>query len=417
MFYPEELKKVLIIGKVWPEPQSSAAGSRMIQLIDYFADSGVEIIFASAAKRGKYSADLSGKVSAEAEIEVNNSQFDSFMLEHNPDIVLFDRFSVEEQFGWRVAETCPDAIRILDTEDLHFLREARGRSAQGKQNSGNPVDYQNEVAIREIASVYRSDLSLVISDYEMNLLLNRFKIPANILLHLPFMLNPVTDDIKNERPVYSERSGFVTIGNFRHPPNSDSVIWLMEEIWPLIRKRMPEAEMNVYGAYLPKKIEMLNEPGDGFYVKGRASSSGKVIEQARVMLAPLRFGAGLKGKLIDAMRYGTPAVTTNVGAESMYGSFEIPGQIQDDPEKFADAAVELYNDENQWHQARTNGFRVINERYSKDEYEKLLTSRICEIWNDPESHRRNNFTGRMLMHHSMASTRYMSKWIEEKNKF
>ncbi len=417
MFYPEELKKVLIIGKVWPEPQSSAAGSRMIQLINHFADSEVEIIFASAAKRGKYSADLSGKVSAEAEIEVNNSQFDLFMLEHNPDIVLFDRFSVEEQFGWRVAETCPDAIRILDTEDLHFLRDARGRSVQDKQNSCKPVDFQNEVAIREIASVYRSDLSLVISHFEMNLLLNRFKIPANILLHLPFMLNPVTDDGKKEQPVYSKRSGFITIGNFLHPPNSDSVIWLKKEIWPLIRKKMPEAEMSIYGAYLPKKIEMLNAPGDGFYVKGRASSAGKVIEQAMVMLAPLRFGAGLKGKLIDAMRYGTPAVTTTVGAESMYGSFEIPGQIQDDPAKFADAAVELYKKENQWHQAQKNGFRIINEHYSKDKYEKLLSNRICDIWYNPESHRRNNFTGRMLMHHSMASTRYMSKWIEEKNKF
>jgi len=416
MSYPDELEKVLIIGKVWPEPRSSAAGSRMMQLIDYFAGSGFEVTFASAARRGLHSVNLSGRVDNEMQIQLNNSRFDSFIKNYKPDLVLFDRFTVEEQFGWRVAENCPEAIRILDTEDLHFLRDARRKFMSEVQKSAMKSVLQSEMALREIASIFRSDLSLIISVYEMDILLNHFRVPASLLLHLPFMMKPIAEESQKELPGYNERSGFMTIGNFRHPPNTDSVIWLKKEIWPLIRKKLPGVRMNVYGAYLPEKVEMLNAPEDGFYVKGRAESAGAVIKRARVMLAPLRFGAGLKGKLIDAMRYGTPAVTTTIGAESMYGSFEPPGRVHDVPEKIADAALELYHNENQWYKAQSNGFRIVNNLYNKDKYESLFKKRVDEIWKSLKKHRRENFTGQMLMHHSMASTRYMSKWIEEKNK-
>ncbi len=119
------MKKLLIIGQVWPEPTSSAAGTRMIQLIDCFKKAEFEITFACAASKSDYSFDLISKGVKEVEIQLNDESFDDFVRQLNPEIVLFDRFMIEEQYGWRVSKECPNALKILDTEDLHFLRNAR----------------------------------------------------------------------------------------------------------------------------------------------------------------------------------------------------------------------------------------------------------------------------------------------------
>ena len=118
-------KTLLIIGYVWVEPNSSAAGKRMLQLIDQFLERNYKITFACPAQKNEKAIDLISLGINEVSIELNNTSFDDFVKELNPTIVLFDRFMMEEQFGWRVAENCPKAIRILDTEDLHFLRKTR----------------------------------------------------------------------------------------------------------------------------------------------------------------------------------------------------------------------------------------------------------------------------------------------------
>ena len=162
-------KTLLIIGFVWPEPKSSAAGSRMIQLIGCFQTHDYKITFASPSSKSEKSFDLESIGVNQIDIELNNSSFDRFIKQLDPDIVLFDRFMIEEQFGWRVTEQCPNAIRILDTEDLHCLR--RGRERAHKDNVLLNDSYLfNDTANREIASIYRCDLSLIISEYEMDIL-------------------------------------------------------------------------------------------------------------------------------------------------------------------------------------------------------------------------------------------------------
>jgi len=121
-------------------------------------------------------------------VALNCTSFDDFISELNPNIVLFDRFMLEEQFGWRVAKHCPDALRILDTEDLHSLRHARHQAL--KQNRPlTSADMNSDLAKREIAAIFRCDLSLIISDYELQLLTNNYRVPEHILLHCPFMLD------------------------------------------------------------------------------------------------------------------------------------------------------------------------------------------------------------------------------------
>ncbi len=318
-------KKLLILGTVWPEPESSAAGQRMMRLIELFSSANWSITFASTASKSNYSADLSHLGVQTVSVKMNSSSFDSFITELKPKAVLFDRFPVEEQFGWRVAEHCPDAIRILDTEDLHCLRRARAKSV--RQNKPFDINYllQQDAAKREVASIFRSDLSLIISEFEMDILARFFGVDISILHYLPFMLDAVSDEERKQWPSFKDREGFMTIGNFKHAPNWDSVQYLRTEIWPLIRNQMPSAEMCVYGAYPTDEAQSLHQPDTGFFIEGRAEDAKSVMKKARICLAPLRFGAGLKGKLAEAMQCGTPNVTTPIGAEGMAGEMEWSG--------------------------------------------------------------------------------------------
>lgn len=408
---------ILIIGKVWPEPLSSAAGSRMMQLIDLFLVQGWKVSFASAASQGEFTADLEKQRVTMFLIALNNASFDVFIKELNPSIVLFDRFTTEEQFGWRVAEQCPQALRMLDTEDLHCLRAARQQALKEKR-SFETSDLVSETARREIASIYRCDLSLIISEFEMQLLKDFFKVDESLLHYVPFLLDPITESKKRAWPGFSERTGFISIGNFLHEPNWNAVLFLKQEIWPFIRLQLPKAELHVYGAYPSHKVFELHNPKEGFLIKGRADDVNAVMSAARICLAPLRFGAGIKGKLTDAMLFGTPSTTTDIGAESMHGKFPWNGEIANDAKSIANAAVKFYNHENLWKQAQENGITIIKEFYPKEKHGKILIERITTLLTTLtlKQHRHNNFSGGMLMQHTALAARYMALWIEEKNK-
>ncbi len=408
-------KKILVIGFVWPEPNSTAAGCRMHQLLLFFKRNGCQITFASTAQESDQSMDLESLGITKKPILLNDSGFDQFVKELDPDLVLFDRFLTEEQFGWRVAMQCPNALRILDTEDLHSLRFVRLEAK--KHNIKAIIDAwkQAEITKREIASIYRCDFSLIISTYEMELLVNEINIDKKLLLHLPFMLDPIKDTAKTQWLSFEERIDFVCIGNGKHTPNIDAIRWLKSDIWPQIRKHLPTINLRIYGAYLPESILQLHQPKEGFLVMGRAEDAKEVVGQARVSLAPLRFGAGIKGKLVDAMLSGTPSVTTEIGVEGMHDHLPWSGMVANEAKNIADHAIELYTNEGKWKNCQENGVAIINQLYNKSKLEALLFQRINELHNKLEERRADNFVGSMLMHHSMASTKYMAKWIEAKN--
>lgn len=407
--------KLLILGTVFPEPNSSAAGGRMLQLIELFQQQDYEITFASAATDSEFAVDLSAIGVKQVSVKMNDSSFDDFVRELNPQVVLFDRFMTEEQFGWRVADNCPNALRILDTEDLHCLRHARHQALKENREFVQS-DLLNEHAKREIASIYRCDVSLIISEYEMELLKTVFKVDEALLHYLPFMLNSVSETDQQAWLKFEERQHFVTIGNFLHPPNWNAIQYLKSDIWPLIRKQLPEAEIHVYGAYTQDKHRQLNSEKEGFLMLGRAENAMEVIGKAKVLLAPLRFGAGLKGKLVEAMQCGTPSVASSIGAEAMHGNLPWSGEVADAPEDFAQASVNLYTDKSAWEIAQQNGVSIINEIYPKEKVGTEFIQRIEELQSNLENHRQQNFMGSMLMHHSMRSTEFMSRWIEAKNK-
>lgn len=411
----QQIQKLLIIGSVWPEPNSSAAGSRMLQLITQFQQQGFCITFCSAAMDSDFMVDLSLLKVDKKAITLNCSSFDIFIKESNPSVVLFDRFMTEEQFGWRVAENCPNALRILDTEDLHCLRLSRQKAFKSHKEFKTDDILKEEVAKREIASILRCDLSLMISEFEMELLKYTFKIDEKLLFYLPFLLEPISEATFEEFPSFEERKNFIFIGNFLHEPNWNAVQYLKETIWPLLRKELPDAELHIYGAYPSQKVTQLHQPKEKFFIKGRANDANEVVRKARIVLASLRFGAGIKGKLIEAMQCGTPSITTTIGAESMQGEFSWNGFVTDDVSEFVNKAKQLYQNENLWKTAQQNGISIINKRYSRELFEKDFASKIQLLQFNLEQHRLDNFFGALLQHHTVTSTKYMSRWIEAKN--
>ncbi|MGI9551583.1 MAG: glycosyltransferase, partial [Aurantibacter sp.] len=351
-----------------------------------------------------------------ASIRLNHSSFDEFVSKLCPDIVLFDRFMAEEQFGWRVAERAPNALRILDTEDLHSLRKAREQALATDQDFSTELWLNNELTKREIASIYRSDLSLIISSYEIILLQPIIKEHESLLLHLPFMVGRLDELAMEKWKPFEKRKDFVFIGFGGHAPNVDAISYLNTAIWPVVRAALPAAKVNIYGGNFPEEIHQMNDPATGFLVKGWVEDAKTVIESARVMLAPLRFGAGLKGKLLDAMRYGTPSVTTSIGAEGMHGTFDWTGKICEGPKVFADAAVALYGHKEEWERCQKNAVGIVNSIYDRESLGTTLGLRIKSLRENLTEHRAKNFIGAMFRHQTLASTKYMSKWIEEKNR-
>ena len=403
------MKNLVIIGKVFPEPNSTAAGYRMIQLMDLFLTQNYQITFLSTASISENSFDLSSKNIQFQNILLNDNSFDELIKNLNPDVVVFDRFTTEEQFGWRVSEQVPNAVKILDTEDLHFLRTAREKAFKQNRNLEH-LDLINDVFKREIASILRCDLSLIISEFEMNLLIEKFRIDENILFYLPLF-----GEVKKPETSFSERKNFISIGNFLHEPNWQTVLQL-KKLWKNIKNQLPEAEIHIYGAYASEKVFQLHNEKEGFIIKGRAENVEYVFNQAKVLLAPIPFGAGIKGKLLESMQFGLPNVTSAVGAEAMHGNHDWNGFITDNENEFVEKAVLLYQDENLWQKSQENGYKIVENRFKIELFEPHFIHKIQEISENLESHRNQNFLGQILQHHTLQSTKYLSKWIEEKNK-
>ena len=399
------MKHLVIIGLVIPEPASTAAGYRMMQLIKLFSEANYTITFLTSSNNIEFSEKIEIQ-----KIDINNESFDEKIKDLNPDIVLFDRYVTEEQFGWRVSENCPNALKIIDTEDLHFLREARRKAFVEKRETSNE-DLINDIFKREMASILRCDLSLIISEFEYQLLTEKFKINPDILFYIPFFI----ENIEKNKTAFEERQHFVSIGNFLHEPNWQTVLKL-KSIWKNIRKELPNVELHIYGAYASEKVFQLHNEKESFLVKGRAEDVKLLFNQYRVLLAPIPFGAGLKGKLWESMQFGLPNVTSSIGAEAMHKNLPWNGFIEDSDEGFVTNAVELYQNESIWNQANENANEILKQIFDKKLYVNQFWGIISKIENNLEAHRTENYLGKILQHHQLNSTKYMSRWIEEKNR-
>ena len=403
--------QALLIGTVWPEPNSTAAGSRMLQLIKLLQKANYTVTFASAAQTSPYSANLKSLKVNCTSITLNSDSFDTVLNNIKPNLVVYDRFMTEEQYGWRITENCPNTVTVLDTEDLHFLRTARQKAFK-ENRSTTENDFRSAIFQREMASILRCDLTLIISTFEYEILSTTYKINKSSLFYLPLMIENTT----SPQVEFNQREHFISIGNFLHEPNWQTVLQL-KKLWKNIRKQLPKAELHIYGSYVTEKAKTLHNPKEGFLVKGRADDKKTVFENAKVLLAPIPFGAGIKGKLLEAMQFGTPSVTTPIGFEG-FGISENKawnGYITDTEDDFIAKAILLYSNEKEWENAQGKGAKNL-ENFKISKFEKPFINRIEELQENLIAHRNKNYLSFILQQQSLQSSKFMSKWIMEKNK-
>lgn len=324
-------KSILFLGFEWPEPASSAAGVRTVSLIAAAQAVGWSVAVGAAASPTAASAALARRGVPTHRVPLNRSnQLDAVLQATRPDVVIFDRFIAEEAFSWRVRETLPAAARVLDMQDCHALRRARGVAASAALRAGHcPVtaalaawpDAADADAAREWAAIARSDTVLVCSPVEHAWLIKTLGVPPAKLVLAPLFART------RARPTaalpLSHRAGFVSVGSFLHPPNVEGLAWYLDapDGWRSLRAELGKerAQLDICGSYAHERQAVtaaLHRPALGVHVRGHAPNLSP-IARARVLLAPLTYGAGLKGKLIDAWRRGTPAVTTPIGSEGL----------------------------------------------------------------------------------------------------
>tara|TARA_B100000575_G_C23143304_1_gene666157 strand:- start:11506 stop:12786 length:1281 start_codon:yes stop_codon:yes gene_type:complete len=423
--------KILFFCLIWPEPESSAAGVRLDYLIRLFHRKGFELHLSSTADPGPYSAlyeDLDGIY--RHTLDPNNSATGVKLTQINPDVIVFDRYPTEEQFSWLVVKACPNAIRILDTEDLHGLRRARQITLEELDDKGHSTHLYvedhtikskaiyNTIALREMVSMHRSDLSLVVSDEEYFYAQKYYAIPSNQLLYLPIISSRPL--VKLGAINHEARNHAIFIGNFKHAPNRDAVHFLRYLLWPeiydLLRNQgIKGTECHIYGAYMDSSIEQLNNPSIGFYIKGRVDDVFSTMAEYEVLLAPLRFGAGVKGKILDAISMDLPVVTTPIGGEGLgvyLDGLDFPGYLAKTLEEFKRSAVQCLSAPalTRWEFPSQNG--EINERLDI-EYGTRYVNHVKNMMQRNDSIM--NPIKVMLEQNSQLAHRYLSKYIQLKN--
>ena len=235
------------------------------------------------------------------------------------------------------------------------------------------------------------------------------------LISAPFFQKSVKQDMTTS---YDERSDFVSIGGFKHPPNVDSVR-LLRRIWPRIRSHLPDAKLHVYGAYPTNEIGSMHDEKLGFYVHGHVEDIKEALLQRRVLLAPLRFGAGIKGKIVDSWGYGLPVVTTSVGAEGMMTTDAIAsddwgGLIVSNEDEFVEAAVNLYTTKELWEYSQNRAIELLNSLFNKEQNLQVIDEALSDAMMNLGQRRKRDITSQLLWHQSNRSTEYFSKWIELK---
>ena len=402
-------ESVLLIAKNWPEPNSTAAGRRSLDLLGLLQSQGYAIHVASAAEPTPFQADLSAVDIQSHTIAVNDADFDRWLSLLAPTLVIYDRFVMEEQFGWRVQTNLPQALTLIDTSDLHCLRVAREAAIKQEQ----PIELFNDIALREIAAISRTDISVMISQTEIDLLHQHFHISRTKLLYLPFLVTP--SDLL-DAPVFEARQHLVMIGGFKHEPNRDATRWLKTVVWPILRPLLPShCEMHVYGAYADHAMNQLQARTERFYIKGRSPDALATLSQYRLNLAPLRFGAGQKGKILEGWLTGTPTLTTPIGAEAMASEAQLGYRPTADAGEFAQMVATAYSDPAHWSQLQDKGYRILEQNFARAAFAPPFLERIEQIRATLSEHRQANFWGRLLTLNQYRATEYMSRWIELKN--
>jgi GT2 family glycosyltransferase/glycosyltransferase involved in cell wall biosynthesis len=281
------------------------------------------------------------------------------------DVVLIFRQGAAGRHLAKVRQLCPRARVVFHSSDLHFLREQREAELKG----GNPAEFAaaEQTRQRELEIIKGVDCTIVHSSFEKEMLAD-IAPGANVYV-FPWILDLVGCNASFER-----RSGMAFLGGYRHPPNVDAVLYFVDQVWTRVRRKLPDAEFLVVGSHAPRELSEL-DGRDGVRVVGFVEDLAPVFESVRLSVAPIRYGAGIKGKVAMSFAYGVPVVATACAAEGMDLEEGREVIVADAPEAMARAIVSLYNDAERWQAMSNAGLEFIRRNYSS----QLGLRRVDEI--------------------------------------
>lgn len=355
-------KFILVVDAVTPMPDQDSGSLRMVNLLTILVNSGCAVTFFCEGRhyhRG-YAEQLQALgvqilyhpylQSEPTWLAENGARFDSVML---------SRHYIAAPLLALVREHCRRARVIFDTVDLHFLREERQAELAGDAALARTAQ---KTRAQELAVINASDLTLVVSPIEQVLLkelapLARVEILSNI------------HDVPGCAQGYAARAGLLFVGGFQHPPNVDAALWFVRDVLPLARAKLapdllPVFVLHLVGSNTPPEIAALS--CEYVIVHGFVPDIDPLLASARLSIASLRYGAGVKGKVNMAMAHGLPVIATGAAVEGMYCSHGTDVMIGDSAQEFADALVQAYQDPGLWQRLSDGGLRNVSTHFSFD---------------------------------------------------
>ncbi len=350
-------KRILVIDHHLPMPDRDSGSLRMFQILTILRQLGHRVTFipSNLADNAHYSDELR-KRGIEVIARPHTKTVAQYLENDGAilDAVILSRWETAEKHFPEVRLHAPQSRVIFDTVDLHFVRNAReaqlSRKAEDIQRAGKARE-------KEYDLIKTVDETWVVSDAERQLLLSdleekRIEVVSNVV------------EVAEPKTPFSKRANLLFIGSFLHPPNVDAVLFFVNEIYPLITQRLPQTKCYIIGDKAPAEILAL--ASETVVVTGAVPDVRPYFESVRLSVAPIRFGAGVKGKVNQSMGLGVPVVATSTAVEGMS---LIDGEdvlVADDPARFAECVIELYESAETWMRLSKNALEKTKLLFSID---------------------------------------------------
>jgi glycosyltransferase involved in cell wall biosynthesis/SAM-dependent methyltransferase len=285
------------------------------------------------------------------------------------DYILVCRAPIAAQHMEDIRKFAPHTKIVLNTVDLHYLREIREAEIDRAREK---IEAAARSKIWELDIISRCDITIVLNPVEKEILQSELPNADIRLLPLIFV------EVEYDYPEFDKRRDILFIGSFLHTPNADAVLYFHREILPLVKKIIPDIKFHVIGNAPPSEVTALHD-GSGTIIHGHMKDIAPMFRACKLSVAPLRFGAGIKGKIATSLAYGLPVVATSLAVEGMEITAGEHVLVADEPQKFADAIVDAYTSEDLWSRLSHNGHNRMLASFSVARGHRLISGFMKDI--------------------------------------
>ena len=359
-------KRILLVDVCTPKPDVDSGSIDTYNYLLSFQRMGYEVVFYSVVDSqlvDRYVTDLQSQGIHCLNLP-GEGQFWKFLEKYGGvfDYVMLFRVHAGGQFMDAVKSFAPDAKVIFNTVDLHFLREQRQSEISTNQEAitKNSVSETEQL---EAGLMKTADLSILVSEFERELL-------SKLYPEIETRVMPLPREIPGRKNGFTARADIAFVGGYLHKPNVDAIDYFVKEVWPLIENKLPGVKFKIVGSNMPEDFSQY--ASESVELVGFVDDLGDVFDNVRLSVAPLRFGAGIKGKVVSSLSYGLPCVASSIAAEGMNLTDGVNILQSDDPQKFADLVYEAYTDEAKWTKLSDAGLDFVHERHAIESFEKRL---------------------------------------------